>query len=130
MRASARRSEVYSLFAKIGALQLLGTLAFAARAKVSALVLGAAGVGLVSVIDQFVLLMLQLFAFSIPFAAVKVLSKAHSESIESFKAIYAGLLRLLLILGSIGATVGIALIVLRPGWVSGSLADHAALVAV
>src|SRR5262249_49876671 len=65
-----------------------------------------------------------------PFSAVKVLSKAHSESIETFKAVYAGLLRLLLILGSIGAAVGIALFVLRPGWVSASLADHTALVAI
>ena len=84
----------------------------------SALVLGPGGVGLVSVIDQFVLLMLQLFAFAVPFTAVKVLSKAHSESIESFKATYAGLLRLLLILGSIGAAVGMALFVLGPGWLS------------
>ena len=121
---------MYSLFTRIGALQVVGALAFAARAKVSALVLGPAGVGLVSVIDQFVLLTLQLFAFAVPFAAVKVLSKAHSESIDSFKATYASLLRLLLILGSIGTTVGIALIFLQPGWVRASLADHAALVAI
>src|SRR5262249_30039433 len=124
MRASARRSDMHSLFIRIGALQVFGALAFAARAKIGALVLRTGGVGLVSVIDQFVLLMLQLFALAIPFSAVKVLSKAHSESIETFKAVYAGLLRLLLILGSIGAAVGIALFVLRPGWVSASLADH------
>ena len=121
---------MYSLFTRIGALQVVGALAYVARAKIGALVLGPGGVGLVSIIDQFVLLMLQLFAFAIPFTAVKVLSKAHSESIESFKAAYAGLLRLLLILGSIGAAVGIALILLRPNWVSASLTNHTALVAI
>ena len=121
---------MYSLFTRIGALQVVGALAYIARAKIGALVLGPGGVGLVSVIDQFVLLMLQLFAFAVPFTAVKVLSKAHSESLASFKAAYAGLLRLLLILGSIGTTVGITLFLLRPSWVSASLADHTALVAI
>ena len=121
---------MYSLFTRIGALQVVGALAYVARAKIGALVLGPGGVGLVSIIDQFVLLMLQLFAFAIPFTTVKVLSKTHSESIESFKAAYAGLLRLLLILGSIGAAVGIAVIFLRPNWVSASLTNHTALVAI
>src|SRR6185369_12443893 len=105
---------MYWLFTRIGALQLVGALAYVARAKIGALVLGPGGVGLVSIIDQFVLLMLQLFAFAIPFTAVKILSKTHSESTESFKAAYAGLLRLLLILGSISTAVGIAVILLRP----------------
>jgi PST family polysaccharide transporter len=121
---------MYWLFTRIGALQVVGALAYVARAKIGALVLGPGGVGLVSIIDQFVLLMLQLFAFAIPFTAVKVLSNTHSESIESFKATYASLLRLLLILGSIGAAVGIALFLLRPAWVSASLAGHTALVAI
>jgi hypothetical protein len=121
---------MYALFTRIGALQVVGALAYVARAKIGALELGPGGVGLISIIDQFVLLMLQLFSFAVPFTAVKVLSKTHSESNESFKATYASLLRLLLILGSIGAAVGIALFLLRPGWVSASLADHTALVAI
>jgi len=119
-----------SLLARIGALQVLGGFIFFLRTKVIALVLGPSGVGVVSVIDQFVQLMLQLSAFAIPFAAIKVLSKAHSESAETFRATYAGLLRLLLILGSIGAGLGIGLIALRPSWASGSLAAHAPLVAI
>jgi O-antigen/teichoic acid export membrane protein len=130
MQASASRFDMYSLFTRIGALQFAGALAYAVRAKVGALVLGPGGVGLVSVIDQFVLLMLQLFAFSIPFASVKVLSKAHSQSIDSFKAAYSAIMQLLLILGSIGAAVGMVTFVVRPGWVSTSLADHTALVGI
>ncbi len=130
MREFVRRSEMRSLLARIGALQVLGGFIFFLRTKVIALVLGPSGVGVVSVIDQFVQLMLQLSAFAIPFAAIKVLSKAHSESAETFRATYAGLLRLLLILGSIGAGLGIGLIALRPSWASGSLAAHAPLVAI
>jgi antigen flippase len=130
MREFGRRSEMRSLLTRIGALQVLGGLIFFLRTKVIALVLGPSGVGVVSVIDQFVQLMLQLSALAIPFAAIKVLSKAHSESTETFRATYAGLLRLLLILGSIGAGLGIGLIALRPSWASGSLAAHAPLVAI
>src|SRR5260370_7858068 len=122
------RCDMVSLFTRIGALQLLGGLIYFLRTKVVALALGPAGVGVVSVIDQFVQLMLQLSAFAIPFAAIKVLSKAHSERAEAFRATYAGLLRLLLILGSIGAALGLGLIPSRPGWPSASLAAHAPLV--
>ena len=50
-----------TLFTRIGALQLLGGLIYFLRTKVIALELGPAGVGLVSVIDQFVQIMLQLY---------------------------------------------------------------------
>jgi antigen flippase len=121
---------MYSLFTRISALQVLGGLTFFLRTKVIALVLGPAGVGLVSVIDQFVQMILQLSAFAIPFAAIKILSKAHSESAETFRATYAGLLRLLLILGSVGAALGITLISFRPSWVSPSFVAHIPLVAI
>jgi antigen flippase len=121
---------MYSLFARIGALQVLGGLIYFLRTKVIALVLGPAGVGVVSIIDQFVQLMMQLSAFAIPFAAIKVLSKAHSESAGTFKATYAGLLRLLLILGSLGAALGLGVIALQPNWANASLASHAPLVAI
>jgi PST family polysaccharide transporter len=121
---------MYSLFTRIGALQVLGGITFLVRTKVIAVVLGPAGVGLVSVIDQFVQMMLQLSAFAIPFAAIKILSQAHSESAEKFRATYATLLRLLLILGSVGAALGIMLISWRPSWVSTTFAAHIPLVAI
>ena len=117
-----------SLFARIGALQILGALTFVARTKLSALILGPAGIGLVSVIDQFVQLVMQLSAFAIPYAAIKVLSKTHSESAKAFGAAYASLLRLLLMLGATGAALGVASILIRPGWLGVSLAAHTPLV--
>src|SRR5260370_7888272 len=124
------RCDMVSLFTRIGALQLLGGLIYFLRTKVVALALGPAGVGVVSVIDQFVQLMLQLSAFAIPFAAIKVLSKAHSESAEAFRATYAGLLRLLLILGTIGAALGLALLPFPPPSPTPSLAPPPPLIAL
>ena len=60
---------MHSLLTRIGALQVLGGLIFFVRTKVLALVLGPAGMGVVSVIDQFVQLVMQLSALTIPFAA-------------------------------------------------------------
>jgi len=121
---------MHSLFTRIGALQVLGALMFFLRTKTTALVLGPGGVGLVSVIDQYIQLVLQISAFAVPFAAIKALSKAHSENVQSFRTTYAGLLRLLLVQGTLGAVLGMFLIIVRPSWVSISLADHVPLVAV
>ncbi len=48
---------------------MLGGLTFFIRTKVLALVIGPAGISVVSVIDQFVQLVMQLSALAIPFAA-------------------------------------------------------------
>jgi PST family polysaccharide transporter len=117
-----------SLFTRIGALQALGGATFFVRTKVGALLLGPTGIGLVSVVDQFVYLILQLSAFAIPFAAIKVLSKAHSESAKAFKATYAVLEQLLLVTGSLGAMFGMAFIFIRPNWIGTTLAAHTPLV--
>jgi hypothetical protein len=50
-------------------LQVLGGLTFFIRTKVLALVIGPAGISVVSVIDQFVQLVMQLSALAIPCAA-------------------------------------------------------------
>jgi PST family polysaccharide transporter len=121
---------MHLLFTQIGTLQLVGGLVLFVRTKVSALVLGPAGVGVVSVVDQFVQLMLQLSTFAIPFAAIKVLSKAHSESAEAFRATYAALVRLLLVLGSIGASLGMVLIAFQPSWLNTSMVGYTPLVTI
>ena len=59
--------------AHVGTLQIIGAVVFVVRVKTTAVLLGPAGVGVVSVVDQFVQLVLQLAAVSLPFAAVKFL---------------------------------------------------------
>ena len=61
---------------------------------------------------------------------IKILSKAHSERGEAFRATYATLLRLLLTLGSVAAALGITLVSFEPNWVSASLAAHIPLVTI
>jgi enterobacterial common antigen flippase len=121
---------MHLLLTRIGALQALGGLTFFIRTKVLAVVLGPAGMGVVSVVDQFVQVVMQLSAFAIPFAAMKVLSKAYSENIEIFRAAYADLLRLLLFLGALGGSLAIALVLFLPNWASASLEAHAMLAVI
>ena len=64
----------------IGFIQVLIILVNIGRAKVLSMLLGPAGFGIVSTIDQVVLSSVQLGGFAIPFIALKFLSHAHSES--------------------------------------------------
>src|SRR5262249_61690000 len=64
----------------IGIIQA-GTMAFyLVRSKITAVTVGPVGVGTISVVDQVVALVTQVSTFSLPYAAVKFLSAAHSES--------------------------------------------------
>ena len=92
------------------------------RSKTIALLLGPEAVGLVSVIDQVVQLVAYLAAFSLPYAAVRFLSRAHSESDERFRSVYAAFLAAILLLASIGTCVGIAVAFLEPQWFGHDLA--------
>jgi len=101
---------------------------FFVRTKAIALLLGPAGVGIISVIDQFVQLALQLSSFAIPFVAVKYLSKAHSEGETEFQETYASLLSLLLRLGTCGAAISAVLILVFPSLIGQQLEAHIGLV--
>ena len=60
---------MHSPLTRIDGMQVLGGLTFFVRTKVLALVLGPAGMGVVSVIDQFVRLVMQPSALAISLAA-------------------------------------------------------------
>ena len=80
------------------------------RAKVVAVTVGPEGVGIISVIDQIVVLVAQVTNLSLPFVAVKLLSHAHSESRQSFVNGYVALLRALLVVSVVGVFSGAALV--------------------
>ena len=98
----------------IGIIQA-GTMAFyLVRSKITAVTVGPVGVGTISVVDQVVALVTQVSTFSLPYAAVKFLSAAHSESREAFARQYAAFLRALLLVSIVGSGVGLAIVTLWP----------------
>lgn len=98
----------------IGAVQILIIAVNLIRSKLLAVLLGPAGVGVLSVIDQLVQLVSYVSAFSIPLATGKLLSHAHDEGFDAFRRGYGNLLRLLVTLTSFGTAVALIIVTLRP----------------
>jgi len=99
----------------LGGIQALTMLAGLARTKVLAVLLGPAGVGIASVVDQVVSLVAQLGSLSIPFVALKFLSRTRDASPDDTRRVYDALV-LLLVLASV-AVAAIATAV-AAGWPS------------
>src|SRR5215211_8549786 len=86
----------------LGSIQALTMLAGLARTKVLAVLLGPAGVGVASVIDQVVSLVAQLGSLSIPFVGLKFLARARDGTNDDTRRIYDALV-MLLVIASIAA---------------------------
>lgn len=114
----------------IGTIQSFTLLVSLARAKVLSLLLGPAGFGVVSTIDQVVLSVGQIGSVGLPFASLKILSRKHSEGNESFRQGYFGLLRLVF-LAALAATVTAWLLLrIRPEFYGADLLPYRDLLAV
>ena len=98
----------------IGFIQVLIILVNIGRAKVLSMLLGPAGFGIVSTIDQVVLSSVQLGGFAIPFIALKFLSHAHSESHDRLAITFASFFRGLLALSIITTLLLLGAIHLKP----------------
>jgi O-antigen/teichoic acid export membrane protein len=96
----------------LGAVQALTMAAGLARTKVMALLLGPAGVGVASVVDQALSLIAQLGSVSVPFATLKFLSRARSAHADEQRQIYGALFKTLVIASTAAAVIGIGL----AGW--------------
>jgi O-antigen/teichoic acid export membrane protein len=114
--------------ASIGVIQVASMCFLLVRSKVVAVTLGPEGVGAISLIDQVVGLVAQVCTFSLPFAAIKFLSAAHSEGQQSFANLYATLLRALLIVSLAGTASGIALLIWWPAVLGDELVRYAGIV--
>jgi O-antigen/teichoic acid export membrane protein len=115
------------IIATLGAIQLITVVVNVLRSKLLAVLLGPAGVGVISVIDQSVLLVAQLSALSLPFAAVKFLSRSHSEDLKTFQKTYVSLLRTLLTLTTTGALIALAIVFWWPALLGEELMPYRAL---
>jgi O-antigen/teichoic acid export membrane protein len=120
-----RRSlSLVQTIASLGAIQVAAMCFQLGRAKVAAVTLGPDGVGVISLIDQVAGLVAQICTFSLPFAALKFLSAAHSEGKSAFASLYVAFLRLLLTVSLAGAACGIALLIWWPGVLGNDLSGY------
>jgi O-antigen/teichoic acid export membrane protein len=128
--ASGQRQQALSMLATLGALQALTLAVHALRGKMAAVLLGPAGVGVLGVIEPLVQLVAHLSCFGLPLAALRFLSRAHSESGAAFVAAYTRFARAVLLLSLAGTLVALALAVLRPELLGPELSRYRALVVV
>lgn len=109
------------LIVTIGAIQVVAIVVNLLRSKTMAVLLGPQGVGIVSVVDQFTQLVVQITAVGLPFAAVKFLSRSHSRDAGAFRTTYASLLRVLLVMTGGGAVISLAILYWHPEWLGRDL---------
>ncbi len=98
----------------IAILQVLTILAGLLRAKGLALLLGPAGFGVVSTIDQVVVTLVTLGGLALPFTAMKFMSRGHSEGEAFFRRTGSGFLRLLTLLAVITTLIASIVVALMP----------------
>ncbi|HQU70395.1 MAG TPA: oligosaccharide flippase family protein [Albidovulum sp.] len=89
----------------VGGIQVLILLIALVRGKALAIMLGPEGVGVIGTVDQFIITVAQLSALGIPFAAMKSMSAAHSQSEEDFRRTFAVFARILLTISVVVAVV-------------------------
>ena len=114
----------------IGLLQAGGIVISALRSKLFAVLLGPAGFGIVATIDQLVTSLAQLSNFSVPFTALKFLSRSHSAGEQEFKRSYAAFLRLMLGLAVVATVASVAVVLWALERIDPQLAQHRATVVI
>jgi len=98
----------------IGFIQILIILVNIGRAKVLSVMIGPAGFGIVSTIDQVVISVVQLGGFAVPFIALKFLSFAHSENHQKFQTAYSSFLSGILALSLIATALLLVILAWKP----------------
>lgn len=99
----------------IAVLQVVAVVIGLVRGKVLSHLLGPAHFGVVSTIDQIVVMLVNLGSFSLTFTAGKFISRSHSVSHERFEATSAGILRGLFGLSVLTTLLASAMLWVDPG---------------
>ncbi|MEP6690044.1 MAG: hypothetical protein ABJD07_02745 [Gemmatimonadaceae bacterium] len=108
----------------LGGIQVFTMLAGLARTKVLAVLLGPAGVGVASVIDQVVSLVAQLGSLSIPFVGLKFLARAREAGAAETRGIYGALVVLLVLASTVAATIGGGIASISPSFFGDGLTAY------
>jgi O-antigen/teichoic acid export membrane protein len=99
-------------------------LAGLARTKVLAVLLGPAGVGVASVVDQVVSLVAQLGSLSIPFVGLKFLARARDSKGEETRHIYDALVLVLIVASVTAAAIATGIASAKPTIFGDGLAPY------
>jgi O-antigen/teichoic acid export membrane protein len=108
----------------IGVIQVAIMLVALVRAKVLSVVLGPAGYGVASTIDQTVLSTMQLAHLSLPFTAMKFMARRHSDGHEPFERTFATFFRALAAQAVIAVAIVALLLTWRPNLFGADLAVY------
>lgn len=108
----------------LGAFQVGVMLVNLARIKVVAVEGGPAELGLLTLIDQIVVLVALGCTFSLPFASVKFLSFAHSRDGQSFARLYTAFRRVLIVMSALGLAGALVIALSAPGVLGSEVAKH------
>jgi enterobacterial common antigen flippase len=108
----------------LGAIQILVMVAGLVRIKILALLLGPSGLGIVGVIDQIVGFLAHAGSMSLPFAALRYLSRHRGESPERFASLYIAFRRALLVASAFSVLLGLGFVVWKTRQPSSDLAPY------
>lgn len=114
----------------LGGIQVFTMLAGLARTKLLAVLLGPAGVGVASVVDQIVSLVAQLGSLSIPFVGLKFLARARDGAADETRHIYDALVMLLVVSSITAAAIGIGIAAIRPSFFGDALTPYRSVIIV
>ena len=113
----------------VGIIQVVILLFGLLRAKGLAVMLGPEGVGIIGLVDQLVVTLIQISAFGIPFTAMKFMSAAHSTSQEAFRDTYAAFARVTAFLALSVLVLAVGVTMLAPDLLAG-FADYRGIVMI
>ena len=99
----------------LGGIQALTMLAGLVRSKILAVMLGPGGVGVAGVVDQAISLVAQLGSLSMPFVALKFLSRVRDSSNENLRRTYTALLGTVGLCSVLSAAIATTIALWHPG---------------
>jgi antigen flippase len=108
----------------LGGIQALTMIAGLARTKVLAVTLGPAGVGVAGVVDQAVALVAQLGSLSIPFVALKFMSRARDDGSAELRRIFTALVMTVVAASTAATVIATSLSWLQPSLFGSGLAGY------
>lgn len=108
----------------IGVLQILTVGVQVARAKVISVELGPSGLGIIGLIDQILITLVQVGSLSLPTVALRLLPRLHGTDAGAFQRQYAAFLKAVVIATAAGSGLAALAVYFRPGMLGEELAAY------